>query len=91
MREALKEEYGITSFINDAKGIDVKKAFAGNPTCNISGLLSGYIEGSKTVIPAKALGKLELSALFLDIVIKLRFNRLKEHLKEHGFVEKKDG
>ena len=52
--EALKEEYGITSFINDAKGIDVKKAFAGNPTCNISGLLSGYIEGAKTVIPAIA-------------------------------------
>jgi acetylornithine deacetylase/succinyl-diaminopimelate desuccinylase-like protein len=87
--EALKEEYGITSFINDAKGIDVKKAFAGNPTCNISGLLSGYIEGSKTVIPAKALGKLDFR-LVPDMVPELQFNRLKEHLKEHGFVEKKD-
>lgn len=37
--DALMKEYGISSFINNAKGIEVKKAFAGMPTCNISGLV----------------------------------------------------
>src|SRR5690242_14905665 len=58
--EALKKEYGITNFFNNAKGIDVKKAFAGMPTCNISGLVSGYRgEGSKTVLPSIAIAKLD--------------------------------
>jgi acetylornithine deacetylase/succinyl-diaminopimelate desuccinylase-like protein len=87
--EALKEEYGVTRFINDAKGIDVKKAFAGKPTCNISGLVAGYMEHSKTVLPSKALAKLDFR-LVPDMVPEIQFNRLQEHLKEHGFAGKNE-
>ena len=81
--EALKKEYGITNFVNNAKGMEVKKAFAGIPTCNISGLVSGYIgEGSKTVLPSKASAKLDFR-LVPDMVPEVQFARLKKHLKNH--------
>ena len=81
--EALKKEYGITNFVNNAKGMEVKKAFAGMPTCNISGLVSGYIgEGSKTVLPSKASAKLDFR-LVPDMVPEIQFARLKKHLKNY--------
>jgi acetylornithine deacetylase/succinyl-diaminopimelate desuccinylase-like protein len=81
--EALKKEYGITNFVNNAKGMEVKKAFAGIPTCNISGLVSGYIgEGSKTVLPSKASAKLDFR-LVPDMVPEIQFARLKKHLKNY--------
>jgi acetylornithine deacetylase/succinyl-diaminopimelate desuccinylase-like protein len=81
--EALKKEYGITNFVNNAKGMEVKKAFAGIPTCNISGLVSGYIgEGSKTVLPSKASAKLDFR-LVPEMVPEVQFARLKKHLKNH--------
>jgi acetylornithine deacetylase/succinyl-diaminopimelate desuccinylase-like protein len=47
--DALRKEYGVTNFLNNMQCLDVKKAFEGMPTCNISGLASGYTgTGSKT-------------------------------------------
>jgi len=81
--EALKKEYGITNFFNNAKGIDVKKAFAGMPTCNISGLVSGYRgEGSKTVLPSIAIAKLDFR-LVPDMIPEIQFERLRKHLKKY--------
>src|SRR5688572_1536585 len=58
--EIFKKEYGISKFLNNVKGIDVKKFFEGRPTCNISSLVAGYSgEGSKTIIPYKAIAKLD--------------------------------
>ena len=38
----------------------MKKSFVGGPTCNIAGLISGYTgEGSKTILPSKAMAKLD--------------------------------
>ena len=79
--EALKKEYGITNFVNNAKGMEVKKAFAGMPTCNISGLVSGYIsEGSKTVLPSKASAKLDFR-LVPDMVPEIQFAKTQETSK----------
>jgi acetylornithine deacetylase/succinyl-diaminopimelate desuccinylase-like protein len=83
--DALKREYGIVNFLNNIEGIEVKKAFEGIPTCNISGLASGYSgKGSKTVIPSTAIARLDFR-LVPDMIPQVQFTRLKEHLKEHGF------
>ena len=67
------------------QGLDVKKAFEGMPTCNISGLASGYTgTGSKTIIPSMAVARIDFR-LVPDMLPDVQFNRLKEHLKEHGF------
>ncbi|MBV9177566.1 MAG: M20/M25/M40 family metallo-hydrolase [Nitrososphaeraceae archaeon] len=81
--EELKKEYGITNFLNNAKGIEVRKAFAGMPTCNISGLLSGYVgKGSKTMLPAIATAIVDFR-LVPDMIPKVQFERLRKHLDEH--------
>jgi acetylornithine deacetylase/succinyl-diaminopimelate desuccinylase-like protein len=81
--EALKKEYGITKFLNNAKGIEVKKAFEGLPTSNISGLISGYIgEGSKTVLPSIAIARLDFR-LVPDMIPEIQMKRLRKHIKAY--------
>ena len=83
--DALKKEYGITNFLNNMQGLDVKKAFEGLPTCNISGLAAGYNgTGSKTIVPSMAVARIDFR-LIPHMLPRVQFNRLKEHLKEHGF------
>ena len=80
-----KQEYGIGRFVKNAKGRDVKKALVGMPTCNIAGFNSGYIgEGAKTVLPAQAMVKIDFR-LVPDMVPEKQLERLKRHLKLHGF------
>lgn len=81
--DALKKEYSVSSFISNAKGIEVKKAFAGMPTCNISGLVSGYVgEGSKTVLPSITIARLDFR-LVPDMVPQIQFERLKKHIRKY--------
>ena len=81
--EALKKEYSITKFLNNAKGIEVKKAFEGLPTSNISGLISGYIgEGSKTVLPSIAIARLDFR-LVPDMIPEIQMKRLRKHIKAY--------
>ncbi len=80
-----KEEYGVTRFVADAQGRDIKKALVGLPTCNIAGLESGYIgEGAKTVLPASAMVKIDFR-LVPEMIPELQLERLKNHLAEKGF------
>jgi len=37
-----KKEFGIKNFVDDKKGLEIKKALAGGATCNIAGFVSGY-------------------------------------------------
>ena len=58
--EIFKREYGISKFLNNVKDIEAKKFYEGMPTCNISSLIAGYLgKGSKTIIPNKAIAKLD--------------------------------
>lgn len=85
--ESFKKEYGINSFINDLSGKNIKKALVCNPTCNISGLNSGYIgEGAKTITPAKAIVKMDFR-LVPNMDPELQFERLKKHLVDNGFED----
>jgi acetylornithine deacetylase/succinyl-diaminopimelate desuccinylase-like protein len=85
--EEFKKEYGVSKFVADAKGIDIKKALVGKPTCNIAGFNSGYIsEGAKTVLPSQAVVKIDFR-LVPDMMPEKQLERLKNHLKEHGFSD----
>jgi acetylornithine deacetylase/succinyl-diaminopimelate desuccinylase-like protein len=82
-----KAEYGIREFVNAKRGLEVKKALAGDPTCNIAGLVSGYtLEGAKTVLPASALVKIDFR-LVPKMDPKKQLARLKRHLREKGFPD----
>jgi acetylornithine deacetylase/succinyl-diaminopimelate desuccinylase-like protein len=85
--ESFKKEYNIEKFVDNISGAETRKALAGNPTCNIAGILSGYIgEGAKTVLPAEAIAKLDFR-LVPDMVPEKQLERIKKHLKENGFKE----
>jgi acetylornithine deacetylase/succinyl-diaminopimelate desuccinylase-like protein len=85
--QEFKQEYGINRFVAGAKGTDAKKALVGMPTCNIAGFNSGYIgEGAKTVLPSQAMVKIDFR-LVPDMVPEKQLERLKSHLKEHGFSD----
>ncbi len=84
-----KKEFGIKSFVGDKKGMDAKKALAGGATCNIAGFVSGYTgDGAKTVLPGKALVKIDFR-LVPKMDPKKQVMRLKKHLKSKGFGDVK--
>jgi len=78
---SFKREYGISQFVANKKGRDAKKALVGEPTCNIAGFVSGYIEnGAKTVLPARALAKIDFR-LVPKMDPKKQFARLGQYLR----------
>ena len=80
-----KEEYGVSRFVADAQGKEIKKALVGMPTCNIAGFDSGYTgPGAKTVLPARALVKLDFR-LIPGMIPERQLERLKTHLAANGF------
>jgi len=82
---AIKGELGIKSFIGGMKGLEAKKALAGKPTCTICGLVSGWTgPGSKTVLPSKALAKIDFR-LVLGQKPRILLAELKRHLKAKGY------
>jgi acetylornithine deacetylase/succinyl-diaminopimelate desuccinylase-like protein len=85
--EEFKKEYGIDKFVNNATGIEARKAFVGMSTCNIAGLLSGYTgEGAKTILPSEAKVKIDFR-LVPDMIPEKQFELVKNHLKEKGFED----
>ena len=55
------------------------------PTCNISGLNSGYSgPGAKTITPSKAMVKIDFR-LVPNMDTSVQFKRLEKHLVENGF------
>lgn len=83
--KSFKKEYGIKRFVGKKKGIEIRKAIVGGPTCNIAGFSSGWEgPGAKTVLPSKALVKIDFRLVPKMNPIK-QLARLKWHLKENGF------
>ena len=85
--EKLRQELGISSFVNGLSGVELARKLLFEPTCTISGLIAGYTgEGSKTVMPARALAKLDIRlvpGLDPDTVEEL----LRAHLDRRGFSD----
>lgn len=85
--EMKKKRFGIESFLNDLTGEALKKKHLLQPACNICGLRSGWVnEGAKTVLPAKAVGKLGFRLVPNQDPDKLE-EKLRSHLDEHGFED----
>ncbi len=83
--KSFKKEYGISRFVGKKKGIEIRKAIVGAPTCNIAGFSSGWEgPGAKTVLPSKALVKVDFRLVPKMNPIK-QLARLKQHLHENGF------
>ncbi len=60
--EETKKLYGIKSFLKNVSGNVLKETLTAEPICTICGIESGYTgEGSKTVLPSKAMVKLDFS------------------------------
>ncbi len=85
--EAYKRDLGINGFINGMTGLELKKARAGNPTCTICGLNSGYTgKGSKTVLPSYAMAKIDFR-LVPDQDPEDLIKKLRAHLDQSGFSD----
>lgn len=85
--KSFKKEYGITRFLGNKKGIEIQKAIVGDPTCNIAGFSSGWEgPGAKTVLPSKAMVKIDFRLVPKMDPIK-QLARLKKHLKTKGFED----
>ena len=85
--KSFKKEYGIRRFVDNKKGIEIRKALVGEPTCNIAGFTSGYEgPGAKTVLPSRALVKIDFR-LIPKMSPPKQLRRLKQHLKENGFAD----
>ena len=82
---AFKKEFGVKQFVGNKRGLSAKKALVGESTCNIAGFVSGYIgEGAKTVLPGKALVKIDFRLVPKMNPLK-QVDRLRQHLKSKGF------
>lgn len=81
----LRQEWGIQEFALGRDGVEALKARAYEPTCNISGLTSGYQgPGSKTIVPNEARAKIDFRLPPLIDPVKA-FQKLRNHLDRHGF------
>lgn len=85
-RERL-EDLQIDGFINGLSGIDLTLKDLFEPTCTISGLLSGYTEkGQKTVLPSRAMAKIDMR-LVADQNPHEIYDLLRKHLDDNGFTD----
>jgi acetylornithine deacetylase/succinyl-diaminopimelate desuccinylase-like protein len=83
----LREELGISKFVNGIRGLEVKKDLVGKPTCTICGINSGWTgPGSKTVLPKDAMAKIDFRLVPDQDPDKL-VKKLKSHLKAKGFAD----
>jgi acetylornithine deacetylase/succinyl-diaminopimelate desuccinylase-like protein len=81
------EDLQIEGFISGLSGIDLTLKDLFEPTCTISGLLSGYTEkGQKTVLPSRAMAKIDMR-LVADQNPHEIYDLLRKHLDDNGFTD----
>jgi acetylornithine deacetylase/succinyl-diaminopimelate desuccinylase-like protein len=85
--EDTKKEIGISQFTRNMPGREAMSEILFGPTCNISGLKAGYTgEGSKTVLPSKAIAKIDFR-LVPDQKPEAVVTAVKNHLSNQGFSD----
>lgn len=85
--EALKRVHGAHSFVGGKTGFDAQLATMFEPTCNVSGVWSGWNgRGMKTVIPAEARAKLDMRLIPKQNPQRILQN-LRRHFDAQGFTD----
>lgn len=85
--DGLKTAWGVPAFIGDAGDREALRRFLYAPTCTICGLLAGFTgEGTKTVLPATAMAKLDFR-LVPDLTPTLVLTLLRQHLDRRGYSD----
>lgn len=81
----LRAERGFRRLLLDVEGRDIHARRTLEPTCNVAGIVGGYIgEGTKTVLPAEARALIDLR-LVPDQEPQEVFEAVKRHLTDLGF------
>jgi len=81
------DDLGIDRFLQDLTGIELAKRDYFQPTCTISGFLSGYTgKGSKTVLPGTAMAKLDMRLVANQDPYEI-YDLLRKHLDDNGFQD----
>ncbi|MFX0172973.1 MAG: M20/M25/M40 family metallo-hydrolase [Candidatus Hodarchaeota archaeon] len=81
----LKHDYQLNNLLLDRSGLELYIPVFLEPSLSICGLKSGYQElGSKTIVPAEAIGKLDFR-LIPNLTVNKVTDLLESHLLKHGF------
>jgi acetylornithine deacetylase/succinyl-diaminopimelate desuccinylase-like protein len=82
---AFLQRVGLTHFLDNLTGVPLRVRDRFQPSCTISGFLSGYTgAGSKTVLPSTAMCKVDMR-LAPGMTPEKTYERLCNHLKDQGF------
>lgn len=83
--QARLEDLGIDEFIDGRTGLELHLEDYFQPTCTVSGFLSGYTgEGAKTVLPSRAKAKLDMRLVANQDPFKI-YESLRTFLDDNGF------
>jgi acetylornithine deacetylase/succinyl-diaminopimelate desuccinylase-like protein len=78
-------DLGIDEFLEGRTGLELHMHDYFQPTCTVSGFLSGYTgEGAKTVLPARAKAKLDMRLVADQDPFKV-YEALRQFLDDNGF------
>jgi acetylornithine deacetylase/succinyl-diaminopimelate desuccinylase-like protein len=82
-----RERWQLPEWLNGLNDRDAKRRLYTEPTVTISGILSGYtLQGSKTVLPARAFAKVDCR-LVPDLTVAIAQRLIREHLDRRGFSD----
>jgi acetylornithine deacetylase/succinyl-diaminopimelate desuccinylase-like protein len=86
--EAELARLGVDSFVGDVSGIDLRRRYFFEPTCNIAGIYSGYVVPGteKTVLPKEAFAKIDMR-LVPDQHPDEVTAKIRKHLDARGFTD----
>jgi acetylornithine deacetylase/succinyl-diaminopimelate desuccinylase-like protein len=85
--DEIKRIYGVGQFVGGLSGFAAQVADTFQPTCNISGIISGWTDpGVKTITPAEASAKIDLRLIPNQDPARIA-ERLRAHLDRRGFTD----
>lgn len=85
--DEIKRIYGVGAFVGGLTGFPAQIADTFQPTCNISGIISGWTEpGVKTITPAEASAKVDMRLIPNQDPARIE-ERLRAHLDRRGFTD----
>src|SRR4029079_17374884 len=85
--DEIKRIYGVEQFVGGVTGFSVQVADTFQPTCNISGIISGWTDpGVKTITPAEASAKVDMRLIPNQDPDRVEA-MVRSHLDRRGFTD----